>query len=58
MYLIKNIKEISSMKFIIMISLVLFGMCVWMDSTPSEAVVSVSEWINDMGDTMEGGFND
>ena len=46
------------MKFIIMISLVLFGMCVWMDSTPSEAVVSVSEWINDMGDTMEGGFND
>ena len=46
------------MKYIILIALFLFSICVWTDSTPSEAVVSVSEWINNMGDTMEGGFND
>ena len=46
------------MKYIILISLFIFGVCVWMDSTPSEAVHQVSGWINDVSNTMEGGFND
>tara|TARA_R100001594_G_scaffold56754_1_gene90680 strand:+ start:145 stop:288 length:144 start_codon:yes stop_codon:yes gene_type:complete len=46
------------MKYIILISLVLFGICVWTDSTPSEAVGDVGNWINGVSDTMEGGLND
>ena len=46
------------MKYMILISLFIFGVCVWMDSTPSEAVHQVSDWINDVSNEMEGGFND
>mgnify|MGYP001227321517 CR=1 FL=1 len=46
------------MKYLIMISLVLFSICVWTDSTPSEAVYQVSDWIDGVSNTMEGGFND
>ena len=46
------------MKYLIMISLVIFGICVWNDSTPSEAVSNVGNWINGVSDTMEGGLND
>ena len=46
------------MKYIILISLFIFGICVWMDSTPSQAVHQVSNWISDVSNEMEGGFND
>ena len=59
MYLITSIKEMNNMmKYIILISLFIFGICVWMDSTPSQAVHQVSNWISDVSNEMEGGFND
>ena len=50
------------MKYIVMTALVLFSICVWNDTTPSEAVNDVGSWISnwsgDVSNTMEGGFND
>ena len=45
-------------KLAFVVSTALLCMCIYNDSTPSEAIEDVSNYIGDISNDMEGGYND
>ena len=45
-------------KIAFVVGIALLCMCIYNDSTPSEAIEDVSSYIEDISNNMEGGYND